>query len=294
MSNVIFGFQIIHDEENEDTTVTIDSNSRADDAVRAREQEMLRAKRLMALREAGEDVPEGVEPNEFLDLADSIMNADESMLGGMDMPAPVADTRASEELLEQARAEAMEIIEEAKQQADEILNQAQIDGDAMKALARQDGHKEGYNEGTQKAAIELANAQSRMQEQIDAMQQEIMQERLTMERSIVDLCMDTFEKVFGATLSCEPEILYHLLDNCLMNIEATHQMQIRVCEMDAQYIKERKEAILERVGSAVTLDIVTDPLMSQGQCIIETDGGLFDCGVDTELKELIKRVKALA
>ncbi len=299
MSNVIFGYQIIPEEENEDRSITIDSNSRADEAVRAREQEMLRAKRLKALREAGDDIPEGVEPNEFLDLADSIMNADESMLGAVSsdmgmVSQPVVDTRAAEEALEQARIEAMEIIDEAQQQAQEILNQAQIDGDALKKMAQIDGKKEGYIEGTQKAAMELAESQAKMQQQIDAMQREIEEERLSMERNIVNLCMDTFEKVFGATLSCEPEILYHLLDNCLMNIEATHQMQIRVCEPDAQYLKSRKDDIVERVGTMVTIDIVTDPLMSEGQCIIETDGGLFDCGIDTQLKELIKRIKALA
>ncbi len=31
--------------------------------------------------------------------------------------------------------------------------------------------------------------------------------------------------------------------------------------------------------------------MDETQCMIETDGGLFDCGMDTQMRNLIKDIK---
>ena len=78
-----------------------------------------------------------------------------------------------------------------------------------------------------------------------------------------------------------------------MNIERSNQMQIKVSEANADYISSKKEEILTRLGSDVVLDILADPLLNDSQCIIETDGGIFDCGIDTELESLTRRIRAL-
>ena len=48
------------------------------------------------------------------------------------------------------------------------------------------------------------------------------------------------------------------------------------------------------MGQEVSLDIVLDPLLNDSQCMVETDGGLFDCSMDTEMRNLIKEIKALS
>ena len=37
-----------------------------------------------------------------------------------------------------------------------------------------------------------------------------------------------------------------------------------------------------------------DESMQQGQCTIDTDEGIFDCGVDVQLDNLIKDLKTLS
>ena len=55
-----------------------------------------------------------------------------------------------------------------------------------------------------------------------------------------------------------------------------------------------KEELQEKVGQDVMLDIVLDPLLDEKQCMIETDGGLFDCGMDTQMRNLAKDIKSLS
>lgn len=291
--NVIYGFTVAPDsvdEEGERERLVIDSNELAKQLILKQENEYKakildeeRERRLAAMRESGEEIPEGMDTDEFLGLVDTIAQKEEP-----DMSAQ------TEEILEQARMEADQIIADANSQAQEILSAAQLNADAMKNLARQDGEKEGYNEGTQRAAVELQNSQAQMQAEIDRIQNEFMERQLQMEREIVEMCLPVFEHVFSAELSGRKEVIYHLLDHCIMKIERTGQMQIKVSDANAEFIKSKKDEIQGKVGAEVGLDIIADPLLNDSQCIIETDGGIFDCSIDTELDNLIREIKALS
>jgi len=291
--NVIYGFTVAPDsidEEGEREKHVIDSNELAKQLIQKQENEYKaklldeeREKRLAAMKESGEEIPDGVDPDEFLGLVDTLTQ--------VETPDMSAQT---EEILEEAREEARRIIEDANAQADEILSAAQVNADAMKNLARQDGEKEGYNEGTQRAALELQDSQRRMQEEVDRIQNDYMERQLQMERELVEMCLPVFEHVFSAELSGRKDVLYHLLDHCIMKIERTGQMQIKVSDANAEFIKSKKDEIQGKVGAEVGLDIISDPLLNDSQCIVETDGGIFDCSIDTELDNLIREIRALS
>ena len=292
-NNVIYGFFVEPDAQNEEgerEQHVIDSNDLARRLIQQQEQEYKsklleeeRERRLEAMREAGEEVPEGMDPDEFLGLADTITQNEQPDYSYL-----------AEEALAEAREEAERIIADANAQAEEILNAAQLNADAMKNLARQDGEKEGYNEGTQRAAKELQEAQMQMNATVDRIQNEYQEMQLQMEREIVDMCLPVFEHVFQAELSGRKDVIYHLLDHCIMKIERTGQMQIKVSDANADFIKSKKEEIQGKIGAEVGLDIIADPLLNDSQCIIETDGGIFDCSIDTELDNLIREIRALS
>ncbi len=294
-NNVVYGFLVAPNVPNEDgeiDEVVIDSNELAKQLILKQEQaykEKLldeeRERRLEAMRESGAEVPEGMSVDEFLGLADTIAQEEpEEML-------PSVDTQA---IIDEANEEAARIIADANAQAEEILNAAQLNADAMKNLARQDGEKAGYNEGTQRAAMELADAKDNMDAEIQRIQNEYMEKQLEMEREIVEMCLPVFERVFSAELSGKKDVIYHLLDHCIMKIERTGQMQIKVSDANAEFIKGKKDEIQGKVGAEVGLDIIADPLLNDSQCIIETDGGIFDCSIDTELDNLIREIRALS
>jgi len=226
-NNVIYGFQVAPNLPDEETgeidELVIDSNALAKELILKQEREYKarlleeeRNRRLDAMREAGEEIPEGMDTDEFLGLADTIME--------QDTPDYSAQ---SEEILTEARNEAESIIADANAQAEEIVNAAQLNADAMRNLARQDGEKEGYNEGTQRAALELQESQRSMQAELDKMQTEYMDKQMSMAREIVEMCLPVFEHVFSAELSGRKDVIYHLLDHCIMKIERTGQMKSR-------------------------------------------------------------------
>lgn len=293
--NVIYGFTVAPDavdEEGERESAVIDSNELARRIILKQEEEYKaklleeeRERRLEAMRESGEEVPDGMDVDEFLGLVDTISQPEEE---------PIDMSEQTEAILEEARQNAEQIIADANAQAEEILSAAKLNADAMKNLARQDGEKEGYNEGTQRAAMELQEAQRSMQSEVDKIQNDYMEKQLQLEREIVEMCLPVFEHVFSVELGGRKDVIYHLLDHCIMKIERTGQMQIKVSDANADFIKSKKDEIQGKVGAEVGLDIIADPLLNDSQCIIETDGGIFDCSIDTELDNLIREIRALS
>ena len=90
--NVIYGFLVAPNEPDEETGETgeliIDSNALAKELILKQEKaykakllEEERERRLEAMRESGAEIPEGVDPDEFLGLADSIMQEEEEEPG---------------------------------------------------------------------------------------------------------------------------------------------------------------------------------------------------------------------
>ena len=43
-----------------------------------------------------------------------------------------------------------------------------------------------------------------------------------------------------------------------------------------------------------TLEIIEDPTLRENECIIESEGGLFDCSLGIELEELTRTLKLLS
>ena len=204
--NVIYGFTVAPDavdEEGERESAIIDSNELARRIILKQEEEYKaklleeeRERRLEAMRESGEEVPDGMDVDEFLGLVDTISQPEEE---------PIDMSEQTEAILEEARQNAEQIIADANSQAEEILSAAKLNADAMKNLARQDGEKEGYNEGTQRAAMELQEAQRSMQSEVDKIQNDYMEKQLQMERKIVEMCLPVFEHVFSVDRAHWPD-----------------------------------------------------------------------------------------
>lgn len=189
---------------------------------------------------------------------------------------------------------AEEIIEEAKEEADRIIEEAQSQADAMRAHAEAEGEKQGYLEGQAKAAAETTAQLEEIQARRAEMEQEFLQRQSDMERELVEVITEVVGKVFKARFTECSDIILHLAENALSNVTSSKEFLIKVNEANHTYLNEHRDDLLAKVGSDVTLDIVADPLLEEQECIIETDGGIFDCSIGVEMENLIKEIRSLA
>lgn len=110
---------------------------------------------------------------------------------------------------------------------------------------------------------------------------------------VIDELTDIYDHVFEAGLKEQRNILFHLLDTTLHRIDSGREFIVRVSQEDFEYVNARKDELLKGMPG-VRMDLVADVMMKQGDGMIETGGGLFDCSIAVELRELKKRIRMLA
>ena len=187
-----------------------------------------------------------------------------------------------------------DIIEEARLEAEQIIADAESQAEALKAHAEAEGEKAGFTEGQNRAIAELTAEKDALAADRAAMEKEFEVRQTEMEHKLVGVITGIVEKVFKARFTDCADIILHLAENALSNVTSSKEFLIKVNEQNHVYINEHKEELISKVGSDVTLDIVADPLLSPEECIIETDGGIFDCSIGVEMENLIREIRSLS
>ncbi len=206
---------------------------------------------------------------------------------------PVYDGPSPEELVEAAKQEIEEMKASAQQEIEGLRRQAQEEG-------RRAGYDEGFAQGHSEALLEADKAEKKAQAAIqetevlrDQLRREYEESLQRLEPMMIDELTEIYDHVFEAGLKEQRDILLHLLDTTLHRIDSGKEFMVRVSQTDYEYINARKDELLTGMPG-VRMDLVADPMMKRGEGMIETGGGLFDCGIDVELQELKSRIHMLA
>ncbi len=198
-------------------------------------------------------------------------------------------------ILDAARAEAERIIDTAREAANNMQAKAQEEAIRIREEARDEGFKAGFSEGTEKAAQELQSekeAIDRERAELEEMYQTRFDE---MEISLIDTITDVYEHILMTDLKAHKTIAGHLVSNALRNIEGARSFLIHISKDNFDYVNSRKSMLEEscKVPGSI-IEIMEDISLPPDSCIIETDGGIFDCSLGTELSELSAKLKLLS
>ena len=157
---------------------------------------------------------------------------------------------------------------------------------------------QGYADGNASMQKELQEAKERLEAEYSAksraLELDYTEKRNTMETDLVDVILDVFNKVFHIQFDNKKHILMHLINDAILNIEGDRKFRIKVADSNVLFLENHREDILERVGHGIELEFIADSTMDGNDCLIETDSGVFDCSLGTQLENLIKDIRSLS
>lgn len=198
-----------------------------------------------------------------------------------------------EEIRRMAQEEADDLLNDARKQADMILADADSEAQAIREEARNAGFEEGHQEGAAKADAELTELRGQMEEEQRQLKESYRKKIDELEPYLVDIVSDVFEKVFHVQFGDKKDILVYLIERVILNAEGTKEFQVRVSRADYEFVESQKDAISAQVGASIGIEIMADASLQEHQCMIETDSGVFDCGLDTQLENLTRDIRSL-
>lgn len=201
---------------------------------------------------------------------------------------------ASAEEVVNEEEQAASLLEQAKEEANQILEDAKLQAEHMREQALEEGRQTGYNEGREQALAEIQNEQERIRNLEENLNRDYDAKVQELEPQLVDVITDIVEQVFQIQFADQKNVILYLIQNAILHADGCREFRIHVGEDSYPYVSAHKEELTERVGKELRLDIIEDAALGENQCMIETEAGVFDCGVGVQMENLIKEIKALS
>ena len=200
-----------------------------------------------------------------------------------------------QEQLRQEIEEARNELASLQAQLEQEKEQAQLEIDQMKAKAFEEANEQGYQEGYRKGLDSVQELQKQCEDERLQQEQEYQKKLEEMEPLMVDTLCDVYSHIFKVEAKEHKELVLKLLQDTLLKVDGTGSIIVHVAKEDYAYVQEQKAALLEEAGMQNgSVEIVSDAALARAQCMIETEGGVYDCSLDTELAELKRRLMLLA
>lgn len=266
--------------------LVIDSNERIAEKMEA---EARRRKRAAAVS-AGEEGFTGGLGAERIDA----FEYGEGTESGNVLKAP-EDTEPEGPTLEEVRAQIDAELEAAREEVEQIKSIAKSEIDAEKRAAIEEGRNSGYAEGLAMAQNEADRMKSELEAEKARLEAEYDQLIDELEPKFIETITDIYRHIFNVNLENDKDILVHLLDSTLRRLDSSKTFIVHVSQDDYEYVSNQKKELTETaVGGRGMVEVIEDITLRKNECMIETDGGIFDCGVGTQLEELTKKLKLLS
>ena len=143
----------------------------------------------------------------------------------------------------EAKKEAEKILAEAHAQAETILSQADQEAENIRENAKNTGYQEGRQCLESELAAQREQLQNEYQRKQETLQDEFREKQKNMEKDLVDVILEVFNKVFHIQFDNKKHILMYLIDDAILNIEGDKKFRIKVANSNVMFLENHKEEI---------------------------------------------------
>ena len=149
--------------------------------------------------------------------------------------------------------------------------------------------------------LEEARAEAQEAEQLDhfermkqSLEDDFAKQIQTIEPMLVDVICKLLHKITGVMVSDYHDVLVHIIDNAVKDVEGSNRLAIKVSEDDYADVYSQFDFLKQQMESNTELELIADPKLQKLECLIETDTGIINCGLDEQLDNLVKDLKLLS
>jgi len=147
-------------------------------------------------------------------------------------------------------------------------------------------HAEGVREGEElereRARQEIQKERVRVEEAILKFQTEVSEYFSRVESEVVQLAVAIAEKILRREVQTDPLLVTKMTKDILNNLHQQTQITVRVHPDQAEMWRLERRPHDDKVK----LEIVPDPSVSAGNCVLQTELGATEIGIAVQLQEI--------
>ena len=162
-----------------------------------------------------------------------------------------------------------------------LVSRAQEEAENIKRSA----FDEGYRTGLAKAAADIEEFKENIGEFMGA-PKEVFE---YIAPDILEISVDIAKKIIKKELETDPQILLDIIIDVLKNVSKNEaKVNIRVNPQAVAFLKDSLPTVTYEYGIESKINIISDPSVEYGGCIFQTNNGIVDASIDTQI-EIIKK-----
>ena len=162
--------------------------------------------------------------------------------------------------------EASEVLQEARRSAREIKAGAQ----AVIDSARRQGYAEGLEQARSELSTQIAQTTARLESSF-----------ISLEARIVNTVMGAVQQILRETE--ERTVMERLIRRVLAERRAEKQLRLRVSASQFDQVNQWLAALLREFPDVEFIDVLKDPNGAHGTCVLESEFGVVDASLETQL-----------
>lgn len=208
-------------------------------------------------------------------------------------------SETASQLVEAAKREANKILEDADLEYEQKMINAQNSSDAIVSnaydqakgimeQAKSEGYQDGYNRGvddSQEIAKQIVDEALQIKDEWMQMRHNLLVEA---EKEMVNLVVEATEKILDYKVETDQTLIESLIKQGIGRVTKSHLVSIRVSNEDYNHALSIRPMIIASSDKIEDIEIKRDPTLPNGSCIIDTDSGSIDSGIQTQLEQIKK------
>lgn len=169
----------------------------------------------------------------------------------------------SKSTVDAANAEAERILEESKQAYED---------------ERQRGYTEGLEQGKQEMAEEMMDLVAKSAENFNRFQE-----------NVIGIVTRAVRRVIGEINASDR--IQKIVENALLIIRNEKQATLRVHPSQAAEVRKTVASFAKENEGTGLIEVVADPRLTEDSCVLETEVGVIDASLETQLKAIEKSIQ---
>ncbi|MBI5524336.1 MAG: hypothetical protein HY910_17050 [Desulfarculus sp.] len=181
-------------------------------------------------------------------------------------------------------------LEVAQRQADKLLASAQGQATAIRQKSQDEGYQSGYQAGLEegvvasKARIEAAcDNLGRALTVLERAREGIL---AVLEEEIIALVQAVTDRILLAPGAVDPDLIRRVAREAISRVAEAERLTVRLNGDDLERLREFRPRLLEGMGRLKYLDLVADPALRPGDCLVDGPQSQVDATLATRRQRI--------
>ena len=165
-------------------------------------------------------------------------------------------------------------------EAQSLLDDARAEAEAIRKRAEEayeERKKQGYEDG-------VLDGQMQQAEKMLEPGMQAVEYLEGLERQIVEVVTTAVRKIVGEL--DDKERIVRVVRTALEQVRGRQRVVVRVCPEEEPQVREALAPMLARSSAANGIELVADQRMKAGDCMLESEMGVVDAGLEVQLKAI--------